>query len=290
MNASSLQMKLAYKNKIFSKVKRFNRKHKALTFLGIAYAFAAIALYDILFYFYRSSKRYICLACGLLFFVFSSSFSYPAMSLNISFASDVSMDGYSSDTEEVLSSEEVAESDAELAVSQDVDSELIKEAMESENPDVAEAEHLDPEKQASLSQILEATDDGTAVPENTDDGVNLSYLGVTNFDSSDWKILLVNKQHPIPDDYDFPLGTISGTMRCDERIIAPLLEMMRAANKDGVALIICSPYRDRTNPLPPPSTPSRRAIPTKSPKTLSYPKIAISGLDSRRPSITWIAP
>ena len=245
MNASSLQMKLAYKNKIFSKVKKFNRKHKAFCFLGIFYAFAAIALYDILFYFYRSSKRYICLACGLLFFVFSSSFSYPAMSLNISFASDVSVDGYSSDSEEVLSSEEVAESDAELAVSQDIDSELIREAMESENPDVAEAEHFNPEKQASLSEILEATGDGAAVTEETDEGTDLSNPDEINFDGSDWKIMLVNKQHPIPDDYEFPLGTISGTMRCDERIIAPLLEMMRAANADGVALIICSPYRDR---------------------------------------------
>ena len=245
MNASSLQMKLSYKSKVFSKVQKFNRKHKALSFLGIAYAFAAITLYDILFYFYRSGKRYICLACILLFFVFSSSFSYPAMSLNISFASDVSAEGYSSDTEEALSSVEVAESDAELAVSQDVDSELIKEAMESENPDVVEAEHLDSENQVSLSQILEATGDGAGMLDDTDDEAGLSDLGVMNFVSSDWKLMLVNKQHPIPDNYEFPLGTISGTMRCDERIIAPLLEMMRAANEDGVALIICSPYRDR---------------------------------------------
>jgi D-alanyl-D-alanine carboxypeptidase len=33
-------------------------------------------------------------------------------------------------------------------------------------------------------------------------------------------------------------------MRCDERVISPLLEMMKAARKDGVSLIICSPYRD----------------------------------------------
>lgn len=246
MNASSLQMKLSYKNKVFSKAQKFNRKHKALAFLGIAYAFMAITLYDILFYFYRSGKRYICLACILLFFVFSSSFSYPAMSLNISFASDVSIDGYSSDTEEALSGVEVAESDAELAVSQDVDSELIKEAMESGNPDVTEADHLDPDKQVSLSQILEATDGGITTNWTDDKSeVDLSALGFNHFDSSDWKIMLVNKQHPIPEDYDFPLGTISGSMKCDERIIAPLLEMMRAANDSGVNLIICSPYRDR---------------------------------------------
>ena len=243
MNAGNLQIQLTYKKKIFDKVKKFNKRHKSLAFLGLAYAFVAITLYNTLFYFYRNSKRFICLLCILLFFVSSSSFSYPAMSLNISFATDVSIEGYSSDTEEVLSGVEAPESDAELAVSQDVDTAIIEEAMESVNPDVAEAEHLDPEKQVSLSQILEATDGGANVTEEK--SVDLSYLGTTAFDGSDWKIILVNKQHPIPEDYEFPLGTISGTMRCDERIIAPLLEMMRAANKDGVGLIICSPYRDR---------------------------------------------
>ena len=97
MNASNLQMKLTFKNKVVSAVSKFNRKHKALSFLGIAYALFAITVYNILFYFYRNAKRHICLACILLFFVFSSSFSYPAMSLNISFATDMSIEDYSAD-------------------------------------------------------------------------------------------------------------------------------------------------------------------------------------------------
>ena len=89
MNASNLQMKLDFKSKVISKVEKYNRKHKALSFLGIAYAIVAITSYNFLFYFYRNTKRFTCLACILMFFVASSSFSYPAMSLNISFASDV---------------------------------------------------------------------------------------------------------------------------------------------------------------------------------------------------------
>lgn len=64
------------------------------------------------------------------------------------------------------------------------------------------------------------------------------------FDKSDWKLLLVNKQHTIPQDYEFTLGTIKGSMRCDERIIEPLTQMFAAAKEDGVNLIVCSPYRD----------------------------------------------
>jgi D-alanyl-D-alanine carboxypeptidase len=63
----------------------------------------------------------------------------------------------------------------------------------------------------------------------------------------DWRLILINKQHSIPDDYTFTFGTIStlkGTMKCDERIISDLLEMLQGAKDDGINLQICSPYRD----------------------------------------------
>ncbi len=67
------------------------------------------------------------------------------------------------------------------------------------------------------------------------------------FDSGDWKLILINKQHPIPEDYSFSLGpikTMKGTMKCDERIIEDLLDMIDAAKDDEINLAICSPYRD----------------------------------------------
>ena len=60
----------------------------------------------------------------------------------------------------------------------------------------------------------------------------------------DWRLVLINKQHSIPDDYSFKLGTIKGAMKCDERIIPDLFKMLKAAKGDGVNLVICSPYRD----------------------------------------------
>jgi D-alanyl-D-alanine carboxypeptidase len=250
MNASNLQKKLLYKEKVIYKVQSFNRKHKSLSFLGLIYAMVMITSYNCLFYFYSNAKRFICLACILLFFVSSSSFSYPAMSFNISFDSDVNIDGQSYDTIDNLSETIDYESQAELVVTT-VDDNLIKEAMDSANPDVTEAEHLKKENNATLSDILAATSETDEEKSeimayyNESEGVPLSAsMQEVSFDSSDWKLILVNKQHPIPDDYDFHLGTISGAMRCDERIITPLLDMMKAANKEGAALIICSPYRD----------------------------------------------
>ncbi|MDD6202236.1 MAG: M15 family metallopeptidase [Lachnospiraceae bacterium] len=64
------------------------------------------------------------------------------------------------------------------------------------------------------------------------------------FHKDDWNLLLVNKQHPIPEDYTFSLGTIKGSMQCDERIIEPLTEMFAAAKEEGINLEVRSPYRD----------------------------------------------
>ena len=64
------------------------------------------------------------------------------------------------------------------------------------------------------------------------------------FRSDDWRLVLINKQNSIPDDYTFQLGTIKGKMQCDKRILEDLLAMLEAAEEDGVNLTICSPYRD----------------------------------------------
>ncbi|MBP3783359.1 MAG: M15 family metallopeptidase [Butyrivibrio sp.] len=247
MNASNLQKKLTFKSKVISQVEKFNRKHKALSFLGLAYAVLAITTYNFLFYFYRNGKRFTALACILLFFVSSSSFSYPAMSLNISFASDSS--GESDEvlgTSRALSDETVAESDAELVAETVVDSSVIEQESTDVNPDVAEIDNM-----VSLNEILESTEqiDPEALAaygyvSDAEEKEEETEVQEESFSSDDWKIVLVNKQHPIPEDYSFELGTISGSMRCDERIITPLLDMLKGARTDGVNLIVCSPYRD----------------------------------------------
>ena len=169
------------------------------------------------------------------------------MSLNISFDSDISHEEAVSDSAVIISQEEIAESDAELAEQVELDSEVLIESQEIVNPDVTEADHLNMDNQLSLDDILEAgelTDESEITISDEEVALGTEGLSEISFTKGDWKIMLVNKQHPIPEDYEFPLGTISGSMRCDDRIIQPLLDMMKAARNDGVSLIICSPYRD----------------------------------------------
>lgn len=59
----------------------------------------------------------------------------------------------------------------------------------------------------------------------------------------DWSLILINKEHPIPVDYEFELATIRGNVKSDVRVISYVLDMINAAKRDGVTLYICSPFR-----------------------------------------------
>ncbi|MCM1044395.1 MAG: M15 family metallopeptidase [Candidatus Gastranaerophilales bacterium] len=63
------------------------------------------------------------------------------------------------------------------------------------------------------------------------------------FSRDDWRLVLINKQHSIPEDYEFQLGRITGYLQCDERIVDDLLAMLQAAKEDGINLQVRSPYR-----------------------------------------------
>lgn len=151
-------------------------------------------------------------------FVFSTSFAPPAFSSVIDETEDVT---------DVVIDEIVYSGQVDTAVSQ----------VEDEHDFVDTTEDT-----ASLDDLIETSknssslDGEVVVPEET--------KGISSFNKDDWKLLLVNKQHTIPEDYEFTLGTIKGAMRCDERIIEPLTQMFAAAKDDGINLIVCSPYRD----------------------------------------------
>lgn len=60
----------------------------------------------------------------------------------------------------------------------------------------------------------------------------------------DWSLILINKDHLIPDDYTFELTTITDSVTADVRCAGALVDMIREARYDGVYLYIVSPYRD----------------------------------------------
>ncbi|MBD5396283.1 MAG: D-alanyl-D-alanine carboxypeptidase family protein [Lachnospiraceae bacterium] len=120
----------------------------------------------------------------------------------------------------------VAKADEELIAAVPEDKYFFTEIPEEDMP-------LEKNTASEAENDLEQTDAEIAVPQ---------------FSADDWKLVLINKQHPVPEDYDFEFGsikTMKGTMKCDERIIDSLLSMIQDAEEDGVTLAICSPYRDQ---------------------------------------------
>lgn len=230
-------MKRTFREKVMSRCLNRAKKNKFLKYPCLIEMTVILGIYYMWIHLLRhiasNGRRYAGIAFAFMFFMSSCSFSFAVFTRQTSFIS----------TQEPYNAI-VENSDIELAIEREVtpsqDMLLASEEVTKEYSDIEDIENAD---FITLDDILEETE-YTASEEET---VVLKTAAKSSFeivfDSSDWRLLLVNKQHPIPEDYSFNLGVIKGSMQCDERIIADLLAMMQAAKGDGINLEVCSPYR-----------------------------------------------
>lgn len=61
--------------------------------------------------------------------------------------------------------------------------------------------------------------------------------------TSDWELLLVNKNHNVPEGYTLELEEVESGHQVDKRISESLKQMLSDARKEGLSPIICSSYR-----------------------------------------------
>lgn len=239
----------------FISMGRRSRILRGPAIVGLA---VTMLLHQIFDYFKRGTKRFACTIFILCCFMVGNSFSYPVFQEENGFVSEkeneaevtaaVTSDITLADARqiqidelEILDDDDVIDGydDAELHGMDGADKYLLDEIID-ENEPHGQAEEAGPKTDAESGEAAENPADAEEVPESRQEEE-------ISFDEDDWKLVLINKQHPIPEDYTFTLGpikTIKGTMKCDERIIEELLAMMQAASEDGVNLAICSPYRD----------------------------------------------
>lgn len=223
------------------------RRNKILRIPAIIGLAVSMLSYQIYMYFKTGAKRFACTIFILLCFIVGNSFAWPVFQEENGFVSSMGKQvemAAAVDSDITLADEQQIELDAfEILDDEDV----------LDGYDVAELHGMENVDKYFLDEILEDNEkDYSAESENagkekgTDKG-NTPSDSRTAFDKDDWRLVLINKQHPVPEDYSFPHGsikTIKGDMECDERIIEDLLGMMQAAAEDGVKLGICSPYRD----------------------------------------------
>ena len=221
-------MEKTVREKIISHCMGIIKKHRWLKAPVMFYMTVLLSFYYIGKNIAANGKRYSCVALLLIFLVTSSSFAYPESLHDQNVMTSPAEDGAQFMAEQEINTQEVAFVDVdEIEDYEDMD------FLSREEPDIY-----------TLEEILEDNNIYRIEANNEiSDSTDTDYSDYV-FDASDWRLILINKQHSIPEDYTFPLGTISGNMKCDERILEDLLAMMQGAKDDGVDLVICSPYRD----------------------------------------------
>ena len=224
-------MKKNFSERLITSCKNVSRKHKWAVRPVKYYMLTVLSVYHVGKWFASNGKRFSCAALLCLFLLVNSSFAVPDKTDSLSGVESFSVGGVLLTAEEELNEEEIASIEEEEEIDRSDDVELL----ENGEMDIY-----------TLDEILMSNSNAAKYPEDKkipvqkDEGIPQDYEEAV----LDWRLILVNKQHSIPENYEFPLGTISGSMQCDSRILDDLLDMMQAARDDGVDLVICSPYRD----------------------------------------------
>ncbi len=172
------------------------KKNRLLKYPCLLELTVILSIYYLWRHIASNGRRYVGIAFAFMFFMSSCSFSFAVFTRQTSFIS----------TQEPYNAI-VENSDIEFAVEKEImpseDIFLASEEAAKEYSDIEDIENAD---FYTLDDILEETDytaaEGETVVTETESKATLEMV----FDSSDWRLLLVNKQHPIPEDYSFNLG------------------------------------------------------------------------------------
>ena len=211
-------MKKTWKEIQVSKCIRTGNKHRWLKPLMVLFIVFIVAIDRIRIYFLSNRKRLLGVGVSFLVFLVSNSFSTPA---------------FHSQTVEVLA--EVAEN-MESAYEQELEVEILFE--DDLEVDFEDEVLEEGETKYSVDEILKNSN-SQEIMQNSNE-----ITEDKKFSKDDWNLLLVNKQHPVPEGHSFELGTIAGSMKCDARILPELFAMLQSARDEGIYLAVCSPYRD----------------------------------------------
>ena len=223
-------MKKTFKEKAVAKAAGLSRKHKFMKPLIFLVLITVLGVYNVIKYFGGNGKKYVSIGFVLVFFLMCSSFT--------------NADGMKEDEVYLASAGEVDISEESIPLNEDSAgdiSEFIQ--ISSDASETTPEDYISDETDSFADTDMFSIDDfymDLALP----DAQSASTESGNGFSKDDWSLILVNKTHPIPDDYEVKLTVIKGSMRCDERAVEPLRNMLNAANSNGISLYVCSPYRD----------------------------------------------
>jgi len=201
-------------------------KHSFMRIPSFLTVKAIFGIHDFWFILIGSWKKYAFTSFLLINIIIGSSFAHPVFG---------ERDGFISGE---LQTETIPADESTIELMRD--EQFSGEEIFTE--DSGERRDLNDYESYTLSEILE---ERGIVEEITEPDLTQMSEGNLTFSSDDWRLILINKQHPIPDDYEYVLGTLKGNMMCDERIIDDLVLMMQKAQAEGIELVTTSLHRDQ---------------------------------------------
>lgn len=230
-------MKKTFREKTISKFTNIAKKHKFMRYPCLAALSVVLGGYHIGRHFVTNTKRYASVVFVVLFFMTSCSFSFAVFAEKTGFIK--AQETYSAIVED---------SDITFAVETGTKYVDPEEGLDDLDLDYDPETDMTDVDVYTLDDILEGREDYQLGEDRQESGGQIDVQENYEFDSSDWRLILVNKQHPIPENYDFSLGKTKDnrtkdSILCDDRIIEDLLLMLQAAQKDGFNLGVRSPYR-----------------------------------------------
>lgn len=235
-----------FEEKLVRQCRRAISKHPLCKYPVMLYFILAMLLYRVYVLFASHLMKLASISVLFVFFIISCSFCTPVLQIA---EQAVTETGEQTEAAEIGTNSSSAFDQSSMNGSNPQKSEVLQESteVESANGDAELAGNTD---KYSIDEILENSTytnaDGTSQKsaDGTVSGNDMVADTQKVFHKTDWNLILINKQHPIPEDYQFDLGTITGNLQCDERIIPDLLDMLKQAKQDGIDLTICSPYRN----------------------------------------------
>jgi len=206
-------MKKSLEERIRPRLMNIGKRNKVLRVLIIPVLFLLMSFFHVCTYLHNNGKRLAMLAMSCLLFTVFSSFSFPAFIMGQDVGS-YSLDVEGAPNVSLAQETELNIDDVEILVDDEV---LADSDYSGTSHGYAMIDRYDAAE--ILESIGDRSESGSAQSE--EDSLTLQNSEVNNvaepekmpeFLADDWRLVLINQQNSIPEDYSFTLGTIKNKL------------------------------------------------------------------------------
>ena len=128
----------------------------------------------------------------------------------------------------------------DIPASSNITSNEISSAITSSDAssEISSVESTSSTPESSIPESSKPTNSNNTASKNTSSQVTEAYVP-----NGDWRLIIANKQYPMPESYKVNVSYLDGGYRIDSRVKDTYNAMIAAAKKDGISLKLISGFR-----------------------------------------------